>query len=265
MAEEAISQLSISMPRFEGPFDLLLALIRNNQYSIDALPVLEITSQFLAYVKAARDLDDGLGGEFVEVASWLVLLKSRSLLPVHSDNEPSPREELRRAVLDHQTLRAATEFLRTRDGRGRRAGAGAPVGRSESLLELQDEGTPSVQDVLHAARRAMEAARAAASLQGTEESNLTVEEQIRWIARQLSAVSNGSVLSTQPWFEKQPSRGARAALLLALLELSRNEFLLLHQFQDFAPLLVKPLRAIPDDMQSGAFEFQRTDLSAQSM
>ena len=81
MAEENSAQLGISLPRYDGPFDLLLSLIRRNEYSIDALPVLEITSQFLAYVRTARDLDAELGGEFVEVASWLVLLKSRSLLP----------------------------------------------------------------------------------------------------------------------------------------------------------------------------------------
>ena len=62
MAEENNTQLAISLPRYDGPFDLLLALVRRNEYSIEALPVLEITSQFLAYVRAARDLDCELGG-----------------------------------------------------------------------------------------------------------------------------------------------------------------------------------------------------------
>jgi segregation and condensation protein A len=77
MAEENSAQLGISFPCYDGPFDLLLALIRRQEYPIDALPVLDITSPFLAYVNAARELGAELGGEFVEVASWLVLLKSR--------------------------------------------------------------------------------------------------------------------------------------------------------------------------------------------
>jgi len=246
MAEEDFSQLSVSLPRYEGPFDLLVSLIRRNQYAIEALPVLEITCQFLSYVKAARDLDANLGGEFVEVASWLVLLKSRSLLPDRDSKEPSPREELRRAVLDHQTLLAATESLRKREGNARPTSAGAPAGRSEIALPLADVETPTVQDVLEAARRAVETAHAVASLRNTEDAAVTVEDQVRWIGKRLAAISGNCAVSTGEWFAGQPSPEARAALLLALLELARKEFLLLYQAGDFAPLLVKPLRGYPE-------------------
>ena len=114
MAEEKSTHLTIALPRFDGPFDLLLALIRRNQWSIDDLPVVAITGQFLAYIRDAGDLDPELAGEFVETASWLVLLKSRSLLPPEDAQAPAPQEELRRAVLDHATLTAATTFLRER-------------------------------------------------------------------------------------------------------------------------------------------------------
>jgi hypothetical protein len=89
MAEESSSRLTISLPRYDGPFDVLISLIRRNEWSIDDLPVLEITRQFLAHIKAAEDMDAELGGEFVETASWLVLLKSRSMLPSEA-NEPLP-------------------------------------------------------------------------------------------------------------------------------------------------------------------------------
>jgi len=247
MSEENTPGIAISLPRFNGPFDLLISLIRRNQYAIDALPVLEITSQFLAYVKAAHNIDAELGGEFVEVASWLVLLKSRSLLPSRNVDEPSPREELRRAVLDYQTLQATTKVLRKRDGWARPGSAGAPIGSDEMVLAAGDEEGPTVQDVLEATRRAMETAHTAASFQNTEAANVTVEEQIDWIGKQLTAISENSAVSTVGWFADQPSPGARAALLLALLELARKEFLLLHQTEDFAPLLVKPLRANPED------------------
>ena len=256
MAEENSAQLGISLPRYDGPFDLLLALIRRHEYPIDALPVLEITSQFLAYVRAARDLDAELGGEFVEVASWLVLLKSRSLLPAGNDGGPSPREELRRAVLDHETLRAATEFLRDRGGRARPGSAGAPAGRGEAVLELGDDETPTVQDVLEAAGRALEAARAARSFEETEGDNVTVEELVSWIGVRLASIPARAAVSTEEWFQVQPSDRARAALFLALLELARKDILLLHQEEDFAPIRTKFIREISEysDIESLLYE-----------
>src|ERR1035438_5226077 len=88
MAEDSSGRLTISLARYDGPFDVLISLIRRNEWSIDDLPVLEITRQFLAHIQAADDMDAELGGEFVETASWLVLLKSRSMLPGEA-NEPS--------------------------------------------------------------------------------------------------------------------------------------------------------------------------------
>jgi segregation and condensation protein A len=256
MAEENSAQLGISLPRYDGPFDLLLALIRRHEYPIDALPVLEITSQFLAYVRAARDLDAELGGEFVEVASWLVLLKSRSLLPAGNDGGPSPREELRRAVLDHETLRAATEFLRDRGGRARPGSAGAPTGRGEAVLERADDEAPTIQDVLEAAGRALEAARAARSFEETEGDNVTVEELVRWIGVRLASIPARSAVSTEEWFQVQPSDRARAALFLALLELARKGVLLLHQEEDFAPIRTKFIHEISEysDIESLLYE-----------
>ena len=261
MAEENTTQLAISLPRYDGPFDLLLSLIRRNEYWIDALPVLEITSQFLAYVKAARDIDCELGGEFIEVASWLVLLKSRSMLLSGNAEDPSPREELRRAVLDHATLRAATEFLRERSGRSRPESAGAPAARGEAVLELDGDQAPTVQDVLKAARRAMEAARAARSFEDTEGENVSVEDLVRWIGSRLASVPARAAVSTEDWFRALPSDGARAALLLALLELAREGILLLHQSVDFAAIRVKSLHEIPEDMQIEAFLYGSADLA----
>ncbi|HUV70217.1 MAG TPA: hypothetical protein VMW15_11190, partial [Terracidiphilus sp.] len=62
MGEEINSRISVSLPNYEGPFDLLLAMIRRNEWSIDDLPVVEITRQFLAYIQAKKEIDAELGG-----------------------------------------------------------------------------------------------------------------------------------------------------------------------------------------------------------
>ena len=227
MAAAGAAQLAISLPRYSGPFDLLLALIRRNEYPIDALPVPEITRQFLAYVQSGVELDPELAGEFVEVASWLVLLKSRSMLPAGSDEGPAPHEELRRAVLDHETLRAATEFLQAREGRSRPGAAGARPGRPEAPPVKVDAELPTVLDLVEAARKALEAARAARSIEGEEAGIVTVEEMIRWVQMQLALRPAGEAVSTREWFLEQTCGGP--ALLLGLLEMSSKGTLLLHQ------------------------------------
>jgi segregation and condensation protein A len=235
--------LGLSLGSFDGPFDLLLSLIRRNQYAIDALPVLEITGQFLAYVRAAQEMDAELAGEFVEVASWLVLLKSRSLLPAERD-KVAPHIELRRALLDHQTLAATTDFLRERSGKGRPGSAGARGGRTEGEIVVTEDA-PTVKDVLEAARRALESAHAARSLDTANQESASVEELANWVTTRLAALPSSAGVSTKEWFTSQPSQDARAALLLALLELARNGRLLLHQEEDFAPIRVKSLGSVP--------------------
>lgn len=236
-------ELRVSLDSFDGPFELLLGLIRRNQYPIDALPVVEITSQFLTYVRGARAMDTELAGEFVEVASWLVLLKSRSLLPAAKD-EVAPHLELRRALLDHERLRRATEFLGARTGKGRPGSAGARSARGEAEM-LAIEEAPTLEEVVDAARRALESARAARSLEASDQGGATVDELIRWVVSRLESLPFPAAVSAVDWFVSQPSGQARAALFLALLELARKGVLLLYQEEDFAPIRVKSLEEAP--------------------
>jgi chromatin segregation and condensation protein Rec8/ScpA/Scc1 (kleisin family) len=250
MAEESSSRLTISLARYDGPFDVLISLIRRNEWSIDDLPVLEITRQFLAHIKAAEDMDAELGGEFVETASWLVLLKSRSMLPGEA-NEPLPKDELRRAVLDHATLRAATDLLRggyDRNVYPGRDGA-LPAGRKDRILPVSLDDAPTVVDVLARAREAVAVARAASSFSHQDTQGPTVEQQFTWIRIKLAEVPINTAVDTAQWFADQTGDGARAALLLALLELTRRGFVLLNQAHQAAPIRIKALCEVPENIQ----------------
>ena len=250
MAEESSGRLTISLACYDGPFDVLISLIRRNEWSIDDLPVLEITRQFLAHIKAAEDMDAELGGEFVETASWLVLLKSRSMLPSEA-NEPLPKDELRRAVLDHATLRAATDLLRggyDRNVYPGRDGA-LPAGRKDRILPVSLDDAPTVVDVLAKAREAVAVARAASSFSHQDTQGPTVEQQFTWIRVKLAEVPINTAVNTAQWFAEQTGDGARAALLLALLELTRRGFVLLNQAHQAAPIRIKALCEVPADIQ----------------
>ncbi len=233
---------------FEGPLDLLLALARRNQYPLDALPIAEITRQYLTYIKEAREADVELGGDFLEIASWLVLLKSRALLP-QAAGEEAPSLELVRALLDHETLRATAGLLRSRlDAAG--LGPGSGLTASEPGLPVPadvpaDEtvrAQPTVADALLAARRALAAARAhAAGARALDGESYPVAEILAQLDRRLQALEPGRGVSTEGWFEELPGQEAQVTLLLALLELARLHRVLLGQREGFGAVLLKRL------------------------
>jgi chromatin segregation and condensation protein Rec8/ScpA/Scc1 (kleisin family) len=128
------------------------------------------------------------------------------------------------------------------------ASGGAPGGRRDPTLPPDSDG-PSLQDVLKAALEAVASARAAASFRSTDLHNITVEDQMHWIAAKVSTLPILKAVSTTGWFDEQPTPVARIALLLALLELARQGFILLYQAEDFTAILVKALREVPADLQ----------------
>ena len=238
--------------RYEGPLDLLLALVRREGYPVDRLPVAAITRQYLAYLEDAREreaIDVEQGAEFFETASWLVLLKSRALLP-DTAGEEAPERELARVLLGHEELRAAVGRLREQSdaaglGAGARSDATEPTAESMGAEETEPPAAapaeaPTVHDVLLAARRALEQARAHA--QGaamTAADAYPVETLSRELEERLAALVPGYGVSTEAWFQALPDVGAQAALLLALLELARLGRILLVQWNPCGPVLIK--------------------------
>ncbi len=229
---------------FDGPLDLLLALVRRHQYPLDALPIAEITRQYLTYIKEARKADVELGGDFLETASWLVLLKSRALLP-QAPGEEAPSLELERALLDHETLRATAGLLRSRlDAAGLGPATGLTASESGLLVPADERvrAQPTVQDALLAARRALAVARAhAAGARSLDGESYPVAEILAQLDRRLEALEPGRGVSTREWFAELPAPEARVTLLLALLELARLQRVLLGQREEFGAVLLKRL------------------------
>jgi segregation and condensation protein A len=241
MQTDSDVQLAFSIPSFDGPFDLLLSLIRKNQYPIDNLPLVEITAEFLTYIREAKELDIDLGGEFLDTASWLVLLKSRSLLRREAATEA--QDEFSKAIqkyeLDREELDKAKNKLESlRQKRARVPASAAAQGRR--MIEVGEDMPPSSSDVVKRIRSAIASARAAASFSLTDSLIfINVEEQRTWVLEQLARFPAHTALSTYPWFAAQGAEGSRASLLLALLELARSGDLLLNQCRECGPINIK--------------------------
>ena len=107
-----IEQLTYRIDEFEGPLDLLLALIQKNKVSITDIPIIMICDQYMEYLAEAERMDLDLASEFIVMASELMLIKSKMLLPHEEGTENDPRREIADAVLLHMRAKEAAKELR---------------------------------------------------------------------------------------------------------------------------------------------------------
>ena len=99
--------LTYRLDQFEGPLDLLLTLIQKNKVSITDIPISLICDQYMEYITEAQNLDMDIASEFIVMASELMLIKSRMLLPRDDEDEDDPRESLTDALLRYQQAKEA--------------------------------------------------------------------------------------------------------------------------------------------------------------
>jgi segregation and condensation protein A len=100
----------VQISTFSGPFDLLLHLIRVNEVSITDIPIAEITEQYTAYLDLMQELDLDIAAEYIYMASLLIYIKSRSLLPQETaPGAVDPREELIARLLEYEKFKRTAE------------------------------------------------------------------------------------------------------------------------------------------------------------
>ncbi len=103
--------LTYRLEQFEGPLDLLLTLIQKNKVSITDIPIALICDQYVDYIKKAEELDMEIASEFVVMASELMLIKSKMLLPKPEEKDEDPRQTLTDALLRYSQAKEAVQKL----------------------------------------------------------------------------------------------------------------------------------------------------------
>ena len=105
--------VSYRLDSFEGPLDLLLTLIQKNKVSIYDIPILEITDQYIEVINSQENTDLDYTGEFLVMASQLLYIKSKMLLPKPElEEEEDPREDLAMRLLLYKKYKEASLELR---------------------------------------------------------------------------------------------------------------------------------------------------------
>lgn len=123
----------VKIDNFEGPFDLLLHLIRKNKMDIHNVEIYKITNQYLKYLDEMKEMDLDITSEFIVIAATLIEIKSRKLLPKpkveEEDEEDIERKLLEKLVL-YKMIKGSTEFFR-----GKYVQAGRIFSKKPEIIE----------------------------------------------------------------------------------------------------------------------------------
>lgn len=129
--------LNIKIENFEGPFDLLLHLIKKNKMDIYDIKIHEVTKQYLDYIHAMEEMDLEVTSEFIVIAATLIEIKSKMLLPkakldenAADLDEQDPRKELIDKLIQYRKFKAAAKLLRDRE-----VGLGRMFGKKPEIIE----------------------------------------------------------------------------------------------------------------------------------
>ena len=108
-----MASLTYRIDQFEGPLDLLLTLIQKNKMNIEDIQISVICDQYMAYIESMQEMNIDVSAEFIVMASELMYIKSKILLPRVSEDEEDPREALAAALLEYQRAKQASEKLQS--------------------------------------------------------------------------------------------------------------------------------------------------------
>ncbi len=237
---EEPSAYTVRLEAFEGPLDLLLHLIQKNEIDIFNIPIALITEQYLQYLKWMKTLNLDIAGEYLLMASTLLHIKSKMLLPQPSSEEEEegedPRAELVRRLIEYQKYKtAATELLQR------------PMLDRDVFVRLvsPEEEAPEEQtievnlfELIDAFRKVLERAKEE-SFHEVILDRLSVEDKVQEILLLLQKEKRS--LPFHLLFPEQASRRLIIVTFLAILELVKAKWIRVFQAAPFETIRISPI------------------------
>ena len=249
--------IRVQLQQFEGPLDLLLYLIRKEEMDIFNINVVEITHQYLEFIKLMKEFDLEVAGEFVAMASTLIHIKSKMLLPQYNDNGEiveniDPRKELVQKLLEYEKFKEAAKALYDRPLLNRdlwARGVREKIEVADDDIELEENALFSLiggyRKVLKILNKRIH--KVNIKLQSIASRILEMKDQLiigkQVIMRELFTTSIIDV--------KEKSRNMLITFL-SLLELGKMEFVSLYQTENYGDIYVTAKQQITDDVVSRA-------------
>ncbi|QDU86802.1 Segregation and condensation protein A [Pirellulimonas nuda] len=220
----------VSLDCFHGPVDLLLHLVRRQELDVNDVPIAGLIDQFLAHVEVLEVIDMEMAGEFLDLASVLIEIKSRSVLPTEAESEEQPietvdegRANLVRRLLEYQKYREAARELEARSTQwGDRFARQANdlTGRTIDPAEQPIHGV-ELWDLVSALGRVMKARLKAPQPHKIVYDETPIEAFMQRIHQRLTVQPS---LAFESLFPERVHKSTLVGMFLAVLELVRRGY-----------------------------------------
>lgn len=230
------SDYNVKLEMFEGPLDLLLFLIKKDEIDIYNIPIARITEQYLEYLNVMKELDIAVAGDFLVMASTLIYLKSKMLLPPDPSAEEGeltedPRSELVARLLEYQKFKAAANMLYSR---GEIEGAKFTRGAIET-----DSSNPEISatlfDLLRVFREVADRQKSVAEME-IRRDEVTMSQKLAQIREMIEEHEEFNVRDV---FMSARSKRELILTFLAFLELVKAAVIVLVQQQLFGEIIAR--------------------------
>ena len=230
-------ELKLKLGEFAGPLDLLLFLIRQEQANIFDIPIAKITDEYVKYIRLMKSLDIAVAADFLVMASTLIEIKSKMLLPRDPNAESSeeelddPRQELVDRLLEYEKYKSAAQMLYEKTTLEQAIFA---RGKIESDGE-NAEVSATVFDLLTVFQKIV--ARQADEIKmEIQREEISLSDMIKDLKRRIMESGEVSLLA---FFEEMHTRRELVTAFIAALEIVRTETVRLIQKQTFGDVILK--------------------------
>jgi len=228
--------LEVFLETFEGPLDVLLYLIRRQNFNILDIPMAEVTRQYLAYIDEIRSRNLELAAEYLLMAALLISIKSRMLLPMRKadsgEEVEDPRAELARRLIEYERIKFGAQQLDALPQLGRdflRAQAWIDQAVTTRLPEVHPVDLQSAwADILRRARLTQH--------HRISREELSVREYMTFVLRRLQ---DRRFAEFEELFDVERGIPVVVVTFIALLELARESLIEITQAEAFAPIYVR--------------------------
>jgi segregation and condensation protein A len=240
--EASQSPFSVTVGQvYDGPLDLLLDLIRKQNIDIYDIPIARITSQFLDYTHQLKQTDVDAAGEFIYMASLLIHIKSKTLLPrdpsdVLGGDPEDPRRELVERLLEHERFKSAAQMLMQKQQIEEATWTNPGMREFKEAAGAEREIAADTVDLVRVFQDILSRLRERPILNVDEES-VTVAQMIDYVKRRL--IMEDKPVSLRRLLHNTHTERALICMFLAMLELVRLQAVLLHQPVEQGDILIK--------------------------
>ncbi|PYL00461.1 MAG: chromosome segregation protein ScpA [Verrucomicrobia bacterium] len=238
-----MAEYKVQFEVFEGPLDLLLYLVKKEEVDIYQVNLTKIATQFIEYIELMRELDLEVAGEFLVMASTLMYIKSRELLPADQqvqaegeEDEEDPRWELIRQLVEYKKFKDAATHLQQREAEQENI-----FPRLPGRLEFESTTPPprpevSLFDLINAVSNVLKRFQQREGARDIFEDKWTVSEKIELLGR---TIAERPALKFSELFEQTTSRSEVVVTFLALLELIRLKQVVVSQPAPFSEIEIR--------------------------